>query len=61
MKKFIVKLNIEDLGTVTKEIFALNESELLEIVNKILTNIFEKYGILTDFISYEVVLYLNDV
>ena len=61
MKKFLVKLNIEDLGTITKEIFAFNESELLEIVNIMLTNIFEKYGILADFISYEVAMYLNDV
>ena len=61
MKKFVVKLKIEELGIITKEIFALNDNEMLNIVNKICNNMFDQFGIDADLESYEVVLNLNDV
>ena len=61
MKKFIVKLKIEELGIFTKEIFALNDTEMLNIVNKICKNMFDEFGVNIDLESYEVVMYLNDV
>ena len=61
MKKFIVKLKLEVLGVITKEMFAVSESEMLNIVNKICKNMFDEFGINADLESYEVVLYLNDV
>ena len=61
MKKFIVKLKIEELGIITKEIFALSDTEMLNIVNKICKNMFDEFGINIDLESFEVVLSLNDV
>lgn len=61
MKKFIVKLKIEELGIITKEIFAINDTEMLRIVNKICKNMFDEFGVNIDLESYEVAMYLNDV
>ena len=61
MKKFIVKLKIEELGIITKEIFAINDTEMLYIVNKICKNMFDEFGVNIVLESYEVVMYLNDV
>ena len=61
MKKFIVKLKIEELGIITKEIFAISDVEMLNIVNIICKNLFDEFGINIDLESYEVVMYLNDI
>ena len=61
MKKFIVKLKIEELGIITKEIFAINDTEMLNIVNIICKNMFDEFGVNIDLESYEVVMHLNDV
>ena len=61
MKKFIVKLKIEKLGIIIKEIFAENDTEMLHIVYKIRKNMFDEFGVNIDLESYEVVMYLNDV
>ena len=61
MKKFIVKLKIDELGLITKEIFAINDTEMLNIVNKICKNMFDDFGVVIDLESYVVILYLNDV
>ena len=61
MKKFIVKLKIEELGIITKEIFAISDTEMLNIVNRICINLFEEFGVNIDLESYEVAIYLNDV
>ena len=61
MKKFIVKLKIEELGIITKEIFAVSDSEMLQMVYKIRKNMIDEFGISIDLESYEVVMYLNDV
>ena len=61
MKKFIVKLKLEELGIITKEIFAMNDTEMLNIVNKICINMFDEFGVNIDLESYEVVMCLNDV
>ena len=61
MKKFIVKLKLEELGIITKEIFALSDEEMLHIVNKICNDMFDQFGIYADLESFEVVLHLNDV
>ena len=60
MKKFIVKLKLEELGLITKEIFAVSDEEMLNIVNRICANMFDQFGINADLESYVVVLYLND-
>lgn len=61
MKKFIVKLKIEELGIITKEIFAINDNEMLNIVNKICKKMFDEFGVNIDLESYEVAMCLNDV
>lgn len=61
MKKFIVKLKIEELGIITKEIFAISDTEMLQKVNKICKNMFDEFRINIDLESYEIVMYLNDV
>ena len=61
MKKFIVKLKLEELGIITKEIFAVSDAEMLNIVHRICTSMFDQFGINADLESYEVVIYLNDV
>ena len=61
MKKFIVKLKIEELGIITKEIFAINDNEMLNIVNRICSIMFDEFEINIHLESYEVVMYLNDV
>ena len=61
MKKFIVKLKLEELGIITKEIFAVSDEEMLNIVNKICYNLFDQFGINADLESYEVIMYVNDV
>ena len=61
MKKFIVKLKIVELGIITKEIFAVSDTEMLNIVNKICKNMFDEFGVNIDLESYEVAMYLNDV
>ena len=61
MKKFIVKLKIEKLGIISKEIFAENDTEMLQTVYKIQKNMFDEFGVNIDLESYEVVIYLNDV
>ena len=60
MKKFIVKLKIEELGIITKEIFAENDNEMLNIVNRICAKMFDEFEINIHLESYEVVMYLND-
>ena len=60
MKKFIVKLKIEELGIFTKEIFAVNDNEMLNIVDRICKNMFDEFEINIHLESYEVVMYLND-
>ena len=61
MKKFIVKLKIVELGIITKEIFAVSDTEMFNIVNKICKNMFNEFGVNIDLESYEVAMYLNDV
>lgn len=61
MKKFIVKLKIEELGIITKEIFAISDAEMLNIVNKICKNMFDEFGVNIDLESYVVVIYSNYV
>ena len=61
MKKFIVKLKIEELGIIAKEIFAVSDAEMLNIVNKICKNMFDEFGVNIDLESYEVAMNLNDV
>ena len=61
MKKFIVKLKIEQLGIITKEVFAVSDTEMLNIVNKICKIMFDEFGVNIDLESYEVAMYLNDV
>ena len=61
MKKFIVKLKIVELGIITKEIFAVNDNEMLNIVNRICAIMFDEFGVNIDLESYEVAMYLNDV
>ena len=61
MIKFIVKLKIDELGTITKEIFAVSDTEMLNIVKKICKNMFDEFGVNIDLESFEVVMHLNDV
>lgn len=61
MKKLIVKLKIEELGIIKKEIFALDDNEMLNIIHIICKNMFDEFGVNIVLDSYEVVMYLNDV
>lgn len=61
MKKFIVKLKIEELGLVKKEIFAINDVEMLNIVNILCKNMFDEFGINIYLESYEVIMYFNHI
>ena len=58
MKKFIVRLKLEELGIITKEVFAVSDEELLNIVNKIYKKMFDEFGINIDLESYVVVVYV---
>ena len=58
MKKFIVRLKLEELGIITKEVFAVSDEEMLNIVNKIYKKMFDEFGVNIDLESYVVVVYV---